>query len=374
MGFDGTPFLESLTGVGWYSLHLLECFGGMEGVRINLYLRTFCPGGQEPALFVRTEGLQRIHLRLHGIPAGILPGRAFWMAFADQVLTPLLVLLDGNDVFFAPNFFPPPAFHVAGRLAVTVHDCAFAVHPEFIQDETLENLRRHLPPFLHRAKTVLAVSQNTRRDLQGVLRVDAARAHAVLNGRAEPAPANARPDSIPRPFVLFVGTLEPRKNVMSLLHAFEILKAEGSPLHLALIGRMGWKSGPLQEALASSPWANDIHHLSYLPAGDVAAHYRKALCLAFVSHYEGFGLPILEAMGQGCPVVATSNSSLPEVGGDACLYVRPDPDSIAAGIRRIFSDSALRSSLAGKGYRQAAKFSWDRCAEETMAVLKEAAR
>ena len=171
-----------------------------------------------------------------------------------------------------------------------------------------------------------------------------------------------------------MGTLEPRKNVLSLLRAFELLKAGGSGLHLTLIGRMGWKSDTLKAALAASPWAGHIHHLSYLSAGEVAAYYRKALCLVFPSHYEGFGLPILEAMGQGCPVAATSNSSLPEVGGDACLYLQPDPESIASGIRRIGADSALRSSLVEKGYRRAAAFSWDRCAEDTMAVLKKAAQ
>ena len=161
LGFDGWPFLKPLTGVGGYAFQLLQRFCGMEAVSINLYVQTFHPDEAEPPLHIAMEKLPRIRLRRHGIPADILPGRAFWMTLAERVLTPLFIILDGNDVVFAPNFFPPPVFHAAGSMAVTVHDCAFAVHPEFIQAETLQNLRRHLPPALHRSKAVLAVSQST---------------------------------------------------------------------------------------------------------------------------------------------------------------------------------------------------------------------
>lgn len=373
LGFDGYPFLEDLTGVGWYAWHMLERFGRSEGIRVNLYARTFFPAEEGSPLVFRLDGLPGVRFRHHGVPPGILPNRAVWLLMGEQVLTPLFILFDGNDLFFAPNFFPPPSFHVAGRLAAAVHDCAFALHPEFIHEETLRNLLRHLPPALHRSGVVLSVSRNTKNDIRAVFKVDGRRVHVVLNGVAAP-PEPQMGSLLPfEPFILFVGTLEPRKNVLSLVRAFERLKAEGSPLHLVLIGKTGWKNAPLMEAMASSPWAAAVHHLSYLPAGEVTAYYRKAFCFVFPSHYEGFGLPVLEAMAQGCPVVATANSSLPEVGGDACLYVRPDPESIAGGIRRLQGDAAMRTALVEKGYRQVQKFSWDRCAEETLAILKEAA-
>jgi len=343
-------------------------------VRVNLYARPFFSVEDGSPLVFRPESLGGIRYRHHGVPADLLPSRAFWLSVGEHVLTPLFVLLDGNDLFFAPNFFPPSGFRVTGRIAATVHDCAFAMHPEFIQDETLNNLHRHLPAALHQARTVIGVSQNTRSDIRRLFRVDAARAHAVANGCAAPPGAAVEARALQEPFILFVGTLEPRKNVLSLIRAFARLKAEGSPLRLVLIGKMGWKAGGLRDALSRSAWRSEIHHLSYLPAGEVSAYYQKAFCFVFPSYYEGFGLPMLEAMAHGCPVVATANSSLPEVGGDACLYVGPDPESISEGIRRLAEDPALRSSLVKKGYLQAKKFSWDRCAEETLAVLMEAAR
>lgn len=373
IGFDATPFLEPLTGVGGYAWSLLREFAGRPGVRINLYGRLFVPGGEGPGLVVPAGSLPGVRLRCHGVPLDALPSPGFWMTAGNRLLAPLFVLFDRNDVFFSPNFFPPPSLGPMGRRVATVHDCTFRVHPDFLQEETLANLERHLPPELYAAHRIVGVSENTRRDLTGRLGLSPVRCAAIPNGFSPPVAGGVPPDPPKRPYVLFVSTLEPRKNVLGLLEAYRLLRRDGWDLGLVLVGRMGWRSGPLRQALDRHPFRADILHLAYLPADRLAGWYREALCLAFPSYYEGFGLPVLEAMAAGCPVVTTPLSSMPEVGGDACLYAGPDPGSLATALARLSGDPSLREELTRRGLAQAARFSWSPCAERTLAVLREAA-
>lgn len=175
-----------------------------------------------------------------------------------------------------------------------------------------------------------------------------------------------------RPYLLFVSTIEPRKNICNLVEAFNHLKScHGIDHDLLLVGKKGWRYEPIFETIARSPWHNHIHHLNYLSDRQVQALYSNADVFVYPSFYEGFGLPVLEAMTLGVPVVTSNVSSLPEVAGDAALYANPKlPAELAEQIWRLIDSSSLRENLIERGHAQAARFSWNRTAEETLKAYR----
>jgi glycosyltransferase involved in cell wall biosynthesis len=171
---------------------------------------------------------------------------------------------------------------------------------------------------------------------------------------------------------LLVSTLEPRKNIINAIKAFNYLKNTEKIEHqLVIIGQKGWQYKPILAAIANSPWQKDIHYLGYLSDRQVAYFYSQAEVFVYPSYYEGFGLPVLEAMSLGAPVVTSNTSSLPEVAGDAALLIDPrDPIQLAEAILKVISDSQLRHLMVKKGKERAKLFSWEKTAKETINAYK----
>lgn len=180
------------------------------------------------------------------------------------------------------------------------------------------------------------------------------------------------PYDLRRPYLLFVSTIEPRKNIGNLVKAFNQLKSERGIDHdLLLVGKKGWHYEPIFAEIERSPWVDQIHHLNYLSDDHVKLLYRHADVFVYPSFYEGFGIPVLEAMTLGAPVVTSQCASLPEVGGDAALYADPhDPEAIAEQIWRVIDNRSLRQDLIARGRARAAQFSWQRTAEKTLEAYK----
>lgn len=372
IGFDGYPFLEPLTGVGWYAYHLLEDFAAREGLIINLYTHTLIPEQKAPGLYIKFKQMKNLRFRYHPIPSNVFLGTRFWFLLGACFFTPLFIALDQNDIFFSPNFVTPRLFRVIGKKVITVHDCTFAFFPELLHEETLNHLQKNLPNAVRTATKIIAVSGQTKNDIERIFPAATQKVEVVHNGNAI---EDSAPHEIPnKPYLLFVGTLEPRKNVLSILDAFETVRREGVFFHLYLIGKVGWRSDNILQKIEAHPYSADISQLSYISLERIASFYKQAFCLLFPSLYEGFGLPIIEAMSLGCPVIATALASIPEVGGDACLYVKSNSRSIAEGIIRLYGDGELRKALTAKGLQQAAKFTWKKCADQTLEVLRNAAR
>ena len=319
------------------------------------------------------------NLRERWVP---IPARWFETA-SERWELPRLEWLTRFDVLFAPNFVPPPTG--TGRLVLTVHDLAFKRFPETAPQTTRWWLRR-LDRAVARAARILVPSEATRRDLTELLGVDPGRVAvtplAVDPAVYRPAPA-AEVERVRRvfglagPFILFVGGIEPRKNLARLVESFGRLPAD---LDVGLVlagGGVAWNPegrGELDAALRSlpDPIAARVVRTGYVDEADKVALLTAAEVLAYPSRYEGFGLPVLEAMACGTPVLTSDSSALPEVAGDAAVMVDPeDADRIAEGLERVIRDGELRERLRAAGERRAAGYRWEDTARRTAEVLRE---
>jgi glycosyltransferase involved in cell wall biosynthesis len=266
------------------------------------------------------------------------------------------------------------------RSVVTLHDLAFVLYPT-TQTAASRAYYAHSGESVRRAERVIAVSQRTASDAVRLLGVEPARMRVVpeaaapgFGPRDEGAfQATARRLNVDeRPYALFVGTLEPRKNVSVLLDAFVQVRREQNA-QLLVVGGRGWLDQPIFAAHARSGLGEAVRFLGALDQDDLAVLYSHAAAFVLPSLYEGFGLPVLEAMACGAPVVCSHAGPLPEVAGDAALLLAPDdPSAWAQAILAMLTDAHLVSELRQKGFARAAMFSWDRAARATRDVYREA--
>lgn len=264
---------------------------------------------------------------------------------------------------------------------VTVHDLAFRVYPE--QYPALK--RRYLDVLtrlsVRRATRVITVSENTRRDLLRFYRVPPERVVTVPNGVdslftpvTDPLALAAfrRRHDLPEDFILFVGTLQPRKNLLTLLRAYARV-GEQLDLPLVVAGGKGWMYEPVFDEVRALGIADRVIFAGYAEAEELPLWYSAAKVFVYPSLYEGFGLPVLEAMACGTPVITSSTSSLPEVAGDAAVLVDPmDVEAMGEALVEVVADAELRERMRERGLAQARTFSWERTARETVAVYRTA--
>ena len=288
------------------------------------------------------------------------------------------------DVLFVPAHVLPFAWtrRSMPALAVTIHDLGYRHFPKAHPWRQRAYLNLTTRWAAARADRLICDSEATRQDLMQFHRAHPDRLHTVHLGWTPPPDTDPARDpgsvsakfGLRRPFALFVSTLQPRKNAERLIHAYGRLHAREDPgWDLVLAGRIGWLAEPILAAARSSPAADAIHILGYVEDGDVAALRQQARLFCYPSLHEGFGLPVLEAQSQGVPVLTSNRSSLPEVAGDAALLVDPeDVDEIAQAMLRLSRDEELRAELVAKGHENVKRFSWEKAARETLAVLKRA--
>jgi glycosyltransferase involved in cell wall biosynthesis len=277
------------------------------------------------------------------------------------------------DVLHSPDFIPPSAG--ALRRVISVHDLAFVEHPDLLDAEA----RRYygqLEWAVTSADAIACISDTTRDDLLRRFDVDGLKAtttplaasgrfHAEHSHEAVAATLNRY--GLEPGYLLFVGTLEPRKNVTTLVRACERMTARGPNAPLVLVGEPGWQCDEIRTALERT--TADVRRLGRVPAADLPHLYAGAALLAMPSTWEGFGLPVIEAMQSGCAVVASTGGALPETAGAAALLVDPlDVDGWARALTSVLTDGDLRRDLRLRGMRRARAFSWRRTAEATLAL------
>ncbi len=224
-----------------------------------------------------------------------------------------------------------------------------------------------IPFAVRRAKKVIAVSQSTKSDLMRLLRVPGRKVEVVYEAAAKRTPPKKY--SVERPYILFVGMLEPRKNIPRLLEAFARLP---DAYDLIIVGKKGWKFDQVFATHNRLSLRGRVHFEGYASDTRLAQLYANASVFVYPSLYEGFGLPVLEAMQAGCPVITSNISSLPEVAGDAAILVDPySVKSITDALYTVLSNKSLQRDLIIKGKKQAKKFSWKKAAKETLEVFEQ---
>lgn len=363
-GLDRNP-----TGIGRYTIELLRAFGAR-------------PNGHEIVLLTTEHedrhALWKIfeHHALPGcqrLPALMTIGNV-WLSEAGHRYR-LDIIHDPNGIV---SFLGP---RLGVRRIVTLHDAFTYVHPD--SHNGLDNWRyyHYLPRAAHRADAVITVSECSRHDLIRHLGLAAERVYVIGEGvtprfkptadRAERQAVVAR-YGITQPYLLYVGGINARKNIARLCEAFMRVRECHPEVMLVIAGKRQWHTSEIDAAVRRLKLTEHVCFTSYIDEADLPALYSAAEAFVFPSLYEGFGLPPLEAMACGTPVVTSNTSSLPEVVGDAALTVDPyDVDGLAAAIERVLTDETLRADLRRRGIERASRFTWEQAASETLEIYQQ---
>jgi len=306
-----------------------------------------------------------------------IPGRIVQKAWKTISWPPFNWFAGKADLYHFPNFILPPLTH--GKSVVTIHDLAFLRYPETIEKRNLQYLTARIKDTVQRADAIITVSEFSAKEISKLLQVSPERIFAIHEGLS---PHLVRPDDkeivrtkqhhhLKRPYLLCVGTLEPRKNIPFLIDVFEQLDVD---MDLVVAGMRGWKDEPIMERMATSSKADQIHYLSYVPEADLPALYAGTALFVFPSIYEGFGFPPLEAMSCGTPVLSSAAASLPEVLEPAAVIMPDfDPKAWADRIHAVLSDSSQQDALREKGLQHIKKYTWKACAQRTWDVYRKVA-
>jgi glycosyltransferase involved in cell wall biosynthesis len=304
-------------------------------------------------------------------------------SLSEQLKVPWALKREGVELFHAPHYVLPPL--VSCRSVVTIHDCIHLMFPQYLPSRlALLYARASITMASKRATRVLTVSESSKRDILKFVDVPAAKIDVIHNAYDDRFGVEPREEDVVRvrdryqlhdEFVLYAGNVKPHKNLARLIEAFHHVRNRGlDHLKLVLIGDEISKYAALRRAVHQHQLHKYVRFLGYLPEETLAVMYRLAAVFVFPSLYEGFGLPPLEAMASGTPVVTSNVSSLPEVAGDAAVLVDPyDPVAIADGIYDVLTDVSVRRDLRRKGVTRAHQFSWEASVRRVLDIYREVA-
>jgi glycosyltransferase involved in cell wall biosynthesis len=367
VGIDYTAAIRQGAGIGRYVRGLIGALAELDHETDYLLLSA----GRQPAGSTWPANFRRRELPLSDRHLAII-----WQRL--RLPLPVEWLTGRLDLYHSPDFVLPPVRRA--KTILTIHDLSFMRYPECSSPPLLDYLMSTVPRSVQRADLLLADSESTRLDLIELLGVPAERVRVVYAGIEErfvAQPSAVVAEALGRygldgPYILGLGTLQPRKNYSRLIEAYHMVRQEhGIPHKLVIVGGKGWLYEGILATIERLGLGEQVRLIGYAQDADLPALYTGASAFAFPSLYEGFGIPVLEAMACGTPVVTANTSSLPEVAGDAALTVDPeDTEALAGALWQVLSDARLRQALVEGGRRQVAKFGWDASARRLLGLYR----
>lgn len=279
------------------------------------------------------------------------------------------------DVFFCPSHYAPRFCPVP--TVISIMDLSYVYYPQMFKKSDLYQLKNWTSYSVKKAAKVITISSTSKDDIINTYGISASRVDVVHPGIKGKNDMNnskiiIEKYGINREFILFVGTLQPRKNIVRLVEAFSKIPNPLRKMDLIVVGKKGWMYDEILSAPSKFHVEDRVKFLEFVSDDELEKFYKNALCFVLPSLYEGFGLPILEAMKNGCPVITSKISSMPEAGGDAAIYIDPENiDEISKAIEQVISNEKLRKEMIEKGYKHIKKFSWEKSAKKVLEVLEE---
>lgn len=361
IGVDGNEAnVEKKVGVSTYAFNLLHFFkkSSNKNLRFIIYLKNQ-PNNDlpKPSKYFKYE---------------VVRGNFLW----SQIFLPIKLYQKKEiDVFFSPAHYIPRFCPVPS--IVTIHDLSYIYYPQDFLKKDLFQLKYWTKYSIKKAKKIIAVSKTTKKDIVKNYQIPEEKIDVVYNGFEKTKTHSTSWQTnlkykIKDPYIFYVGTLQPRKNINTLILAFEKFKKIYPEFKLIIAGKKGWMYKKIFKLTNDLDLENDVYFTDYVTDNQLVFLYKNAFCFVLPSFYEGFGIPLLEAMSFECPVISSFASSLPEIGGDACLYF--DPNNVfdlVEKLKLLKEDKKLRQELIKKGKKRIKDFSWQKCGEETLEIIKK---
>lgn len=367
IGVDARLLARPLTGIGRYTHEMVNAL-----LRADADLILYAPG---PLVHPLQQGVGRYRQRIVTVKGGSA-GRVIW----GQGVLPLLVRRDRPDIFWGPTHRLPAALPKEIFGCLTIHDLVWQFAGETMRPVSRLMEQMLMPPALKRADSIVAVSGHTKADIERSfpgLRADISVIYPGVAARPSGRGAGYLAKwGIERPYILFVGTLEPRKNLARLLQAYAALPTETrQQADLVVAGGAGWGDVDLEKTVGSLGLRENLYLTGYVDERELSTLYENALFLAMPSLYEGFGLPLVEAMHYGLPSLTANISSMPEVAGEAALLVDPlDVGAITDGLQRMIASPELRARLSQAAPANVTRFDWDQAARQLLDLFAQGSK
>ena len=356
IGVDGNEAnVEKKVGVSVYALNILKYFHKVADKNTIFYV------------YLKNTPLSDLPKENKFFKYKIIKGKVLW----SQIFLPFnLFLHKGIDVYFSPAHYLP-AFCPVPQV-VTIHDLAYLYFPSDFTKKDLWQLKNWTNFSIKKSKQIIAVSKTTKKDIIKNYVIDEAKVSVVYNGfeKSLNKLKNEKFKLKNEKYVLFVGTIQPRKNLVILINAFNEFIKINKDFKLIIVGKKGWLYSDIFEKIKVMKLEEKVIFTGHISDQELVGYYKNAFCLVLPSLYEGFGIPILEAMSYDCPVITSFSSSLPEIGGEACLYFDPrNSYNLLEKLTELQNNKELRKELIVKGRQRTKIFSWEKCAKETLDII-----